>query len=62
MRQLKDTENRDKYKVYGELINAYGYNVSKIDGFLANPRNQAPLRVVSTKNFANRRKETFFIC
>ena len=27
MRQLKDTENRDKYKVYGELINAYGYNV-----------------------------------
>ena len=27
MRQLKDTENRDKYKVYGELIKAYGYNV-----------------------------------
>lgn len=26
-RQLKDTENRDKYKVYGELINAYGYGV-----------------------------------
>ncbi len=24
-RQLKDTENRDLYKVYGELINAYGY-------------------------------------
>ena len=27
MRQMKDTEKRDKYKVYGELINAYGYNV-----------------------------------
>ena len=25
--QMKDTEKRDKYKVYGELINAYGYNV-----------------------------------
>ncbi len=27
MRQMKDTEKRDKYKVYGELLNAYGYNV-----------------------------------
>lgn len=27
MRQIKDTEKRDKYKVYGELINTYGYNV-----------------------------------
>jgi predicted ribosome quality control (RQC) complex YloA/Tae2 family protein len=27
--QLKDTENRDKYKVYGELINAYGYNLAE---------------------------------
>lgn len=26
-KQLKDTENRDKYKVYGELINVYGYNL-----------------------------------
>ena len=26
-KQLKDTEKRDKYKVYGELINTYGYNV-----------------------------------
>ena len=29
LRQLKDTENREKYKVYGELINTYGYNVSE---------------------------------
>ncbi|MDO4323195.1 MAG: NFACT RNA binding domain-containing protein [Lachnospiraceae bacterium] len=26
-RQLKDTEKRDKYRVYGELINTYGYGV-----------------------------------
>ena len=26
-RQLKDTENRELYKVYGELINAYGYQL-----------------------------------
>lgn len=27
IRQMKDTEKRDKYKVYGELINTYGYNI-----------------------------------
>ncbi len=27
LKQLKDTEKRDKYKVYGELITAYGYGV-----------------------------------
>jgi predicted ribosome quality control (RQC) complex YloA/Tae2 family protein len=27
IRQLKDTEKKDKYKVYGELLNTYGYNV-----------------------------------
>lgn len=26
-KQLKDTESRDKYKEYGELINVYGYNL-----------------------------------
>ncbi|MBQ3105830.1 MAG: NFACT family protein [Lachnospiraceae bacterium] len=29
MRQIKDTEKKDKYKVYGELITAYGYNVAE---------------------------------
>ena len=28
-KQLKDTEKRDKYKVYGELINTYGYNLEE---------------------------------
>ncbi len=27
LKQLKDTEKREKYKVYGELITAYGYSV-----------------------------------
>ncbi len=27
LRQMQDTEKREKYKVYGELLNAYGYNV-----------------------------------
>ena len=29
LRQLKDTENREKFRIYGELINAYGYNVEE---------------------------------
>ena len=28
-KQLQDTENRDKFKIYGELINTYGYNLEK---------------------------------
>ncbi len=28
MKQLKDTEKRDQYKVYGELLNTYGYELS----------------------------------
>ncbi len=29
LRQLKDTEKREKYKVYGELINTYGYDLEE---------------------------------
>lgn len=29
IKQLKDTEKRDKYKVYGELINTYGYGLEE---------------------------------
>lgn len=28
LKQLKDTEKRDRYRVYGELLNAYGYELS----------------------------------
>lgn len=27
LRQLKDTEKKDKYRIYGELLNTYGYQV-----------------------------------
>ena len=27
MKQMQDTDKRDKYKVYGELLNTYGYNI-----------------------------------
>lgn len=27
-RQLKDTEKRDKYRIYGELLHTYGYNIA----------------------------------
>ncbi len=27
LRQIKDTENRDKFRIYGELINTYGYGL-----------------------------------
>ena len=29
--QLKDTEDREKYRIYGELINTYGYSAAKGD-------------------------------
>ena len=28
LKQMKDTEKRDKYRVYGELLNTYGYDVT----------------------------------
>lgn len=28
LKQMKDTEKKDKYKVYGELLNTYGYNAA----------------------------------
>lgn len=29
LKQLKDTENRDKFKVYGELLHTYGYGLEE---------------------------------
>lgn len=29
LKQLKDTEKRDKYRIYGELINTYGYGLEE---------------------------------
>ena len=30
VRQMKDTEKKDKYRVYGELLNTYGYGVEPL--------------------------------
>ena len=27
LKQLKDTEKREKYKIYGEMLNTYGYGL-----------------------------------
>lgn len=31
LRQMKDTEKRDKYRIYGELLNTYGYSAAPGD-------------------------------
>lgn len=31
LRQMKDTEKRDKYRIYGELLNTYGYQAASGD-------------------------------
>ncbi|SER62183.1 Rqc2 family fibronectin-binding protein [Lachnobacterium bovis] len=36
-KQLKDTNKRDKFRVYGELINSYGYNLDPDAKFLEAP-------------------------
>lgn len=36
-KQLKDTDKRDKYKLYGELLNVYGYDVPEGAGYLDAP-------------------------
>jgi len=33
-KQMKDTEKRDKYRVYGELLNTYGYSLQGGERFL----------------------------
>lgn len=44
LRQLKDTEKKDKYKVYGELLTTYGYSIEPgtkvfetVDFYTGNP-------------------------
>lgn len=34
-RQINDTKDRDKYRIYGELINTYGYNIKEGDKSLS---------------------------
>lgn len=72
-KQLKDTENREKYRIYGELINTYGYNLEpgskelECLNYYTNEEIKIPLDPVMTpqenaqKYFAkyNKQKRTF---
>ena len=48
-RQIKDTEKRDKYRVYGELLNAYGYSIEpgakscELDNYYTGEKIRVPL-------------------
>ena len=48
-RQIKDTEKRDKYRIYGELLNAYGYSVPagakscEVDNYYTGEKVRIPL-------------------
>ncbi len=49
LKQLKDTEKMDKYKVYGELLHTYGYEASEgdtsvtVDNYYTNEKLTIPL-------------------
>ena len=48
-KQIKDTEKRDKYRVYGELLNAYGYSIPagakscELDNYYTGEKIRVPL-------------------
>lgn len=53
-KQLKDTEKRDKYRVYGELLNAYGYSIpsgaksAELDNYYTGEKMVVPLDPTKT--------------
>ena len=48
-RQMKDTDKREKYRVYGELLNTYGYNIpagassAELDNYYTGEKLTVPL-------------------
>lgn len=48
-KQLKDTEKKDKYRIYGEMLNTYGYSLEpgakslKCVNYYTNEEIQVPL-------------------
>ncbi|HBA97825.1 MAG TPA: hypothetical protein DCZ23_06935 [Lachnospiraceae bacterium] len=65
LKQLKDTEKRDKYKVYGELLTTYGYELAggeksfTCDNYYTNEKITIPLdenmsAVENAKHFYNK--------
>lgn len=53
-RQMKDTEKRDKYRVYGELLNTYGYTIpagassAELDNYYTGEKLVVPLDPTKT--------------
>ena len=49
LKQIKDTEKRDKYRIYGELLNAYGYSIPagakscELDNYYTGEKIRVPL-------------------
>ncbi len=49
LKQLRDTEGRDKYKLYGELLTAYSYQIEKgskkalVDNYYSGEKTEIPL-------------------
>ena len=53
-RQMKDTDKREKYRVYGELLNTYGYNIpagassAELDNYYTGEKLTVPLDPTKT--------------
>ena len=53
-RQMKDTDKREKYRVYGELLNTYGYNIptgassAELDNYYTGEKLTVPLDPAKT--------------
>lgn len=53
-RQMKDTDKREKYRVYGELLNTYGYNIpagassAELDNYYTGEKLMVPLDPTKT--------------
>ena len=52
LKQLKDTEKRDKYRIWGELLNTYGYSAQPGDKSLeaVNYYNGEPVTIPSIRS------------
>ena len=59
MKQLKDSEKREKYKVYGELINAFGYGLTPDDKFLEAANYYDDNKIINTKTPAENAQKYF---
>ncbi len=63
VKQMKDTENRDTYRIYGELLNTYGYQIKpgdkvlEVENYYDGKMVKIPLD--ETKSFSDNAKRYF---